>query len=427
MSDHHSPARTLALHGGEPARLEPLPPMFPGGTMIGQEEEQSVIDTIRSQNLFRYYSPHDTPSKVKQFEARFAAHAGIEYTAAMTSCTAALTCALRAIGIGPGDEVLIPAYTWVATASAVVAVGGIPIIVEVDDSLTIDVADIEPKITPYTRAIIAVHMRGAPCDMPAVLTVARRHGLKVIEDTAQAMGGSLHGRSLGTFGDIGCFSFQLNKIITAGEGGMVVTNDKELWKRVVMFHDPISASANDISLDETMWGVNYRMPELLAAVLLVQLERLDDILDRMRGSKRLIRDWLGANAAAFGITLRHLHDEDGDTGIAVVMYMDSAEKAQQVAEALAAENIQTGNLYHPDRHDLHVYAHWTPIMQQRAWSPDGGPWRWAKQDIEYTRDMCPNTLDWLGRSVHVDISPLLTGQDCEEIIDGLDKVLTHYA
>jgi dTDP-4-amino-4,6-dideoxygalactose transaminase len=419
--------RTLAIHGGAPARQRGFPPMYPGGMAIGQEEEDLVLQVLRSKRLFRYYGPEPGPSLVDQLEREFAIHHGSRHSLAVTSGTAALICGLQGIGIGPGDEVIVPAYTWIASASAVLAAGGIPVLAEVDASLTLDPADVEAKITPYTRAIMAVHMRGAACRMDELLAIAKRHHLRVIEDAAQANGASYHGRRLGALGDVGCFSLQFNKIITSGEGGMVMTDSDEVWKRAVMWHDVIGGLRNNFPAEEILWGANYRMPELLAAVMLAQLHRLDGLLDAMRARKRMLKAGMEGIAAQRGVTFRDLPDPDGDAAIALVFFLPDAAKAERVAAALRAENIGAGTMYHPDRSDYHVYSHWTPIIEQRTWTPQGGPWRWAHREIKYTREMCPTTLDLLGRAVHLDVSPLLTNEDVEETLEGVNSVLEQLA
>lgn len=414
---------SLAIDGGKPTKQRPDPPMFPGGMSIDVEEEAAVLEVLRAKRLFRYYGPGEAPSKVAALEESFAEKKGAKYSVAVTSGTAALTCGLHGIGIGPGDEVILPAYTWIASAAAVVAAGGIPIIAEVDETLLLDPADVERKITPQTKAIMPVHMRGAPCRMDAIMAVAKQHGLKVIEDVAQANGASYQGQACGTFGDVGCFSLQFNKIITAGEGGMVITNDEQIWKRTNMYHDVIGALNHDFGRDELICGVNYRMPELLAAVSLVQLNRLDGLLDDMRARKKMLKAGMTEVAQRKGITFRELTDPAGDAAIALIFFMDSAEEAQQTAKALCAENIGASTLYQRDSLDYHVYAHWVPILEQRTWTPDGGPWRWAKREISYDHDMCPRSLDLLGRAVHLNVSPLLTNEDVEETIEGLNRVL----
>jgi dTDP-4-amino-4,6-dideoxygalactose transaminase len=400
--------------------------MYPGGMLIDHEEEQAVLEVLRSKRLFRYYGPQPGPSRVAELERAFAEHMSARHALAVTSGTAALICGLQGVGVGPGDEVIVPAYTWIASASAVLAVGGLPVLAEVDETLTLDPTDAARKITPYTRAIMAVHMRGAPCRMAELAALAREHGLRLVEDVAQADGASYQGRRLGTIGDVGCFSLQFNKIITAGEGGMVITNDEEVWKRAVMYHDVIGGLRNNIPAQEILWGVNFRMPELLAAVALVQLRRLDGLLEAMRQRKRMLKAGLEGLAREGRITFREIVDPEGEAAIALIFFLDSPAQANEVAQALRAENIGASVLYRPEHTDYHIYAHWTPILAQRTWTPAGGPWRWARREIRYTPDMCPRTLDLLSRAVHLDVSPLLTSEEIEETLEGLHRVLDVY-
>jgi 8-amino-3,8-dideoxy-alpha-D-manno-octulosonate transaminase len=414
----------LAIDGGTPAVTQPLPPMYPGGMRIGREEEEAVLAVLRSKRLFRYYGPHDTPSWVAELEEKFAQVMGVKHAAAVSSGSGALMCALAGLGVGPGDEVIVPAYTWIATASAVVAMGAVPILAEVDESLTIDPADVRRKITPATKAIIPVHMRGAPSRMDEIMAVAREHGLSVLEDVAQADGGSYHGRRLGSIGDVGAFSLQFNKILTCGEGGMVITDDDTIHHRVLMYNDVVGGQRNNIPADEILPGVNFRLSELQGAVALVQLGRLDDLLHDMRQAKAELKEGITGVASERGVAFRRINDPDGDTAIATMLILPTAERAAYVAKALEAEGVETMQLYDPDHVDYHVYAHWTPILNKRTWSDEGGPWRWHEGEVTYSPDMCPRTLDLLGRTIQLDVSPDLTEQNVTEMVNAVNKVLS---
>jgi dTDP-4-amino-4,6-dideoxygalactose transaminase len=352
---------------------------------------------------------------------------GSRYAVAVTSCTAALICSLTGLGIGPGDEVIVPAYTWIASVSAVVAVGAVPVLAEVDESLTLDPVDVIRKITSFTRAIMPVHMRGAPAQMDALLHVAKQYNLKVIEDTAQANGASYHGRRLGTLGDVGAFSLQFNKIITSGEGGLITTSDETLYRRIQMYQDVVGGIRNNIPADQILPGVNYRMPELLAAVALVQLGRLESLLADMRQRKKMIKDSLTDAARRQGVQFRVLNDPDGEAAIALIFFAPEAGLAQRISDGLAAEGISNFVMFSPAVTDYHVYAHWTPILGQRTWSEHGGPWKNHPRPVSYTTEMCPRTLDLLSRAVHIDISPELDSQAAEEIVEGLTRVWTTVA
>lgn len=423
MKSSSKRAAVLAIEGGERAVKAPLPPMYPGGMRIGKEEEESVLEVLRSKRLFRYYGPNPGPSKVAELEERFAALMGVDYAVAVTSGSAALMCGLAAFGVGPGDEVIVPAYTWIASAEAVMGVGAVPVVAEVDSSLTLDPADMERRITARTKAIIPVHMRGAPCQMDAVMEVAARHGLKVLEDVAQADGASFHGRRLGGIGDMGAFSFQFNKIVTAGEGGMLTTHDKNLYNRAVMVHDVAGGQRNHIPPQERIPGLNFRMSELQAAVMLAQLNRMDGLLRDMRRNKAMLKGAMEQVAERKGIAFRSIHDPEGEAAVGLVFFAPTAERAQAVASALSAEGSPSWLLYHPDHVDYHVYAHWEPVVNQRTWSETGGPWRWHAGDVDYSPAACPQTLDLLSRAVHIDISPDLSSENIEELAEAVNKVL----
>jgi dTDP-4-amino-4,6-dideoxygalactose transaminase len=417
-------ATKLAIDGGTPAITAPLPPMYPGGMRIDHQEEEAALRVLRSKRLFRYYGPTDEPSRVSELEDAFAKVIGVKHAAAVSSGSASLMCALAGLGVGPGDEAIVPAYTWIATASAVVALGAVPILAEVDESLTLDPADVERKITRHTKAIIPVHMRGAPSQMDALLAIAQRHDLKVLEDVAQADGGSYHGRRLGSIGDVGAFSLQFNKIITCGEGGMVTTDDDAIHARVLMYNDVAGGLRNHIPEAEILPGINFRMSELQGAVALVQLGRLDDLLATMRRNKARIEDGITDVARRKGVSFRRLNDPAGDAAVALIMFVPTAERADYVNRALEAEGVDSFVLYRPDQVDYHVYAHWAPILNKRTWSANGGPWRWHEGEIDYGRDACPRTLDLTSRAINLNVSPELTDQNMTELVEAVNKVLS---
>jgi 8-amino-3,8-dideoxy-alpha-D-manno-octulosonate transaminase len=414
----------LAIDGGTPAVTQPLPPMYPGGMRIGSEEEASVLEVLRAKRLFRYYGPTPGESKVALFEKAFGEHMGVPYSAALSSGTASLMCALAGLGVGPGDEVIVPAYTWIATASAVVAMGAVPIIAEVDESLTLDPADVEKKISRYTRVIATVHMRGGPSRMAELKALAQKHNLKLLEDVAQAAGASYHGQRLGAIGDVGAFSLQFNKIITSGEGGVVITSDRAIYDRVLMYNDVVGGTRNNIPPEEILPGINFRMGELAGAVALVQIQRLDGLLAEMRQNKATLIASMADVARQKGITFRDNPDVQGDAAISLIFFAPTAAQADYTKNALRAEGVGASVLYHPDRSDYHIYRHWAPILNKRTWSERGGPWRWHEREVEYAPDMCPRSLDLLGRAVHIDVSPELSGAQVEEVAEALNKVLS---
>src|SRR5262249_4501246 len=196
----------------------------------------------------------------------------------------------------------------------------------------------------------------------------------------------------------------------------------KIHQRALMLQDTTGSTRNHILEEDALLGMNFRMTELAGAVSLVQLGRLEGLLETMRARKRALKEGMADALASAGGQFRVISDPEGDTGIALIFFMPTVDLAQRAIRALKAENISASALYEPDRIDYHVYAHWAPILAQRAWSAQGGPWRWG-DPVTYTPDMCPSTLDQLGRAVHLNVNPLFTDQDIAETIVGLNKVL----
>ncbi len=260
---------------------------------MDQEEIDAVIEVLKSQSLYRFYGPNFLKITSK-FEEELSGYIGSTFAVAVTSGTAALHTALVGLGVGPGDEVILPTYAWVACPDAIVATGATPVLANIDESLTLDPKDVENKISNRTKAIMAVHIRGAPCDLDSLTKISKKYGVSLVEDVAQSGGGSYKGRKLGSIGDAGSFSFQLNKMITAGEGGAVITNDPVIHERALMFHDvgtPFRIfDEKDFTYSiEPFPGVNYRMNEVSAAILRTQLKRIDGLVKRIRENKTKIK------------------------------------------------------------------------------------------------------------------------------------------
>lgn len=422
----------LAIYGGPKAKTTPNYPMYPGGLEIGEEEKKQVLEVLDRKYLFRYYGPENYPSKVREFELKFAEKMGSKYGLAVNSCTSALITSLVACGVGPGDEVIVTGYTFFASCAAIVGAKAIPVICEIDETLTMDPVDIEKKITPATKALVVVHMRGVPCDMDRIMGIARKHNLKVIEDCAQAVGGTYKGKYLGSIGDCGCYSFQYHKTITAGEGGMIITNDEKVYDRCMGYHDTAACWRPDRFAEqryegELFCGVNFRMSELTGAVMLAQLDKLDSLLSLMRRIQRRIIEQIKETK---GIKVRPVNDPDGDTGICIMFYLDSREKVQKYAEALKAEGVNAAAVFNSGIPDWHIYTHWKHVINKMSPTVEGCPWTCPYhkgKPVEYSEDMNPNTLEYLSRIIHLDIPSQLTAEDCDMIAKAINKVAAELA
>jgi len=431
----------LAIDGGGKA----VPALGPYPSKIGKDELMAVLDLwalsdearekIRGiidnesddfgPHLFRYYNPR--ASKVAEAEQAMCARIGVKRCLAVNSCTSALIAAYRALGIGAGDEVIVPAYTFFATAAAVVAANAIPVIVEVDKSLSLDPNAVAAAITRRTRAIAVAHMRGAPARMGAIMEIAERKGLPVVEDVAQAAGGSFHGRQLGSIGTIGCFSFDFYKIAVSGEGGFVATDDEWLYTRAQSWHDTAACwrperYASERREGELFCGENYRMSELQGAVALTQMRKLDDLVASCRRAKGLIKDAIDRRP---GIEFRCVADPDGDIGMQLIFFLEDSDLARKAISALQAEGVPAGGVYDSTVRDWHIYKYWDHILQQKTVAPDGLPWSAVPEEElpAYSPEMCPRTLELLGRSIHVDINPHYTEPECAAIARGINKVM----
>ncbi len=255
----------LALLGGRPAKTTPTP-VWP---YYDEQERQGLLEVLESRIWWR------TPgTRTLKFEQDFAAYHQAKYGVAVTNGTAALEVSLAALGIGPGDEVILPDFTFVATASAVLFAGALPVLVDVlPDTYCIDPELAEAAITEKTRAIIAVHMGGHPADLDALMQIARRYSLRLVEDSSHAHGSEWKGRKIGAIGDIGTFSFQSSKLMTAGEGGMIITNDAELERLARSIHD-CGRMPGEWFYSHFIYGSNYRLSEWQGVVLSAQLSRL---------------------------------------------------------------------------------------------------------------------------------------------------------
>ncbi|MGV9557740.1 DegT/DnrJ/EryC1/StrS family aminotransferase [Streptomyces sp. NPDC003401] len=329
-----SPSAPTAL------RYEPLR----GLALWGEEEKAAALDVLESRSLFRYYGPA-LQRRVERFEERFAALHQAPHAVGVSSGTAALTCALIGLGIPEGGEVIVPSATFIGCVNAVVAARGVPVFADIDDSLTLDPTAWEHLVTERTFAVMPVHLNNAAADMDPILAVARKHGVRVLEDAAQACGVGYRGRPVGSIGDAGAFSFQLEKNITAGEGGAVVTTDPDVHDRVVRYQDQggqftTSRSGERGAAGEAFLGANLRMTEIAGALLSVQLERLTPMLRRLRDVARTVR----ADLADLGLEWRRLPDEEGSGGDLTVLLADRMA-ARRFVTQLTAAGIPAATLY----------------------------------------------------------------------------------
>ncbi len=407
----------LAIDGGDPVRKTLLRYQPYGPQFYDDVEKQELIDVLESKAPFRW---RGSGSKVLQFERAYADHIGVKHAHGVTSGTTALYTAMAALEIGPGDEVILPAWTWYADYDAIVLSGALPVFAEIDDSFAIDPNDIEDKITPQTKAILAIHLQGGTADMDPILEIARKHDLRVLEDCAQCLGGTYKGKYVGSIGDIGINSFQLSKSITAGEGGAVVTSDAELFERSLRFHDvgvlrsPYKDNVGG-GLMAAFASCNFRMSEFTGAVLKGQLQKLETICEGLRRNARKVREGI---ADLPGLKLRKTADQEGDLGVGVFVDMGTRQRRDQYLRALRAEGIAAsgpgGSVILPVDKRIEtkatIHPDWPSFRSERG------------KAIRYGSECCPRTIDILGRHGGVIMDPNFTDDDVADIVRAIRKV-----
>jgi dTDP-4-amino-4,6-dideoxygalactose transaminase len=365
----------------------------PGLEFFGEEEERNVLDVLRSRQLSRYRFDEVVdkgPSFVRQFEQAMEERLGVEHVLGTNSCTSALLAALIALDIGPGDEVLVPGYTFIASIAAVAYAGAVPVLCEIDDTLTLDVDDLRRRLTPRTKAVLAVHMLGAPCAADGIEDFCQKHGLLLIEDCAQACGASFHGRPLGSIGDAGAFSLNVFKTITAGDGGALSCRSESVFRRAFAFHDHGARPFRlGVAEDAAMLGLNFRMHELTGAVAAAQILKLDVILDACRSRKQSLVDAIGPVAGVH----RRSTDPNGECATVLVYLCDTPSVAAKVASNLGIRRLSDSG--------KHVYNNMEQLLGKKMPIDRGPPFMSSEfpSEISYKKGMLPRTDDLLSRSL----------------------------
>ncbi len=392
---------------------------MPGFEVFGDEERKEVQDVLHTGVLFRYGFDQARQGhwKAKQFEEAFARRLGTPYCHLCSSGTAALSIALAACGVGAGDEVIVPPFTFVATIEAVLHAGAVPVFAEIDDTLCLDPDGIEAAVTPRTRAVVPVHMCGSMARIDEIKDVCDQKGLILIEDACQAVGGTFKGKALGTFGRMGCFSFDPVKAITCGEGGSVVTADKDLYAAADAYadhgHDHMG---NDRGLEgHSILGTNLRISELNAAVGLAQLRKLDAILEKQRSHKKAIKEAL---ASFSEVSFRNIPDEKGDSATFLSFFMPDETRARAVAKGLGEAGID-GCFYWYDN-NWHYLRRWDHIKTLASAA------RMPIQDLDncpdYTQMRLPRSDAIMGRTLSMQIKLSWTEDELKQRIEKIRGV-----
>lgn len=345
---------------------------MPGHELLGEEEKQALIDLFEKGAVLYRYGLNERRQnifRVDEFEKAVAARVGAKHALCVCNGTAALKLALLSVGVGPGDDVITQSFTFIATVEAILELGARPVITEIDDSLNMDPADLRRRLTPRTKAVVPVHMAGVAARMDEILAIAQEKNIPVVEDSAQALGGTYHGKSVGTLGRVGIYSLDIGKIITTGEGGIVVTDDKDVFRRSLEYSDHGHEQNPHVPRGEdtrTRWGFNYKATEMQGAVGLAQLKKMDGILSRQRQNKRAIKEQLQGIPH---LQFRALPDPEGDTGDTLIFFLPQREQASALARRLSERGFGTKNL--PDAIHWHFAGTWDHIFKAEGNPIDG--------------------------------------------------------
>ena len=364
----------------------------PGSYVLGAEEKKELLDVIDNGALFRYGTPgvDGFQGKVATFEKEMAEQLGHKYVVATNAGTSSLMACLAALGIGMGDEVIVPGYTFIASISTIIMMNAVPVLAEIDDSLTIDPDKNEALITPKTKAIMPVHMLGNPCKMDKIMEIAKKHNLYVIEDCCQAVGASYKGKACGTIGDMGAYSLNVFKTITTGDGGFVGCSDEMLYERAFGFHDQgHKPSRMGVEVgNRSIVGMNMRMNELSGAVAVAQGRKLPGVLTTLRQKKALLKSQLQGIP---GVGFRTINDE-GECGTLLTLLFETKEMAAAFCEKAGTSVIA--------RSGWHVYNNMEQILDKKTWTA-AHPFH--ECDRTYAKHMLPVTDDILERAVNISV------------------------
>lgn len=392
-----------------------------GSELIGKEEAKEVMDVLETGVYTRYNFDVERKGvfKVREFEQAFAAYLGAGYTLGVTSGSAALKVALTALDVGPGDEVIVPAFDFIATYEAVLEAGAIPVMADIDDSLNLDPDDIEAKITPSTKCVIPVHMCGAAAEIDRIIAVAKRHNLSVLEDNAQACGGSYRGKKLGTFADMGILSFDYYKTLTTGEGGMVLTNDKTLYDRSDWYHDhghdhnPVVGRGDE---GRSILGFNFRMNEFQGAVGLAQLRKLDYMIAEQRSHKAALK---AALAGVKGIGFRKLFDPDGDSATFLGFNLPDEKTAKRFQKLLAERHV--GTIYYFDN-KWHYAPRWEHLLARATANSKQFPFTnpMNRREVAYRVEDIPHAEEVMRRTLFMIIPVTMPAGKMAETVEAID-------
>lgn len=394
---------------------------MPGFEAFDESEKKEILDVMETGILMRYGfdAQRKGVNKTLELEKALCDKLGSRHAQLTPSGTTAVSTALAVCGIGAGDEVIMPTFTFVASFESILALGAIPILVDIDDTLTLDPVAVEKAITPRTKAVMPVHMCGAQAHIEELMQICKKHNLILIEDACQAMGSTYKGKYLGTFGAMGCFSYDFAKIITMGEGGAVVTDSDDLAVKADGYvdHGHDHKGSDRGAEGHPFLGVNYRVSELSSAIGLAQLRKLDGIIRRQQQIKKYMKDALAAEFPQ--LKFRRILDEKGDIATFLSFSLENLEQAEKATKALAENGV--GGVFHYYNNNWHYIRRWYHLKERATL------YRLPKEVLDgmpdYANKQFPQSDDIISRNISTAINLSWSDDDVKARTEAIIKAL----
>ena len=398
-----------------------------GANYYGEEEALAAYKVVKSQSPFRYYG-NNCLYETDRLEGKIKDYFGVKYVHSINSATGALACALHALDVTIGDEVIVPGYFWVSIPNTILMRGAFPVLCEVDESFNIDIDDLQRKITDKTKCVILVHMDGCAANVEEVCRICSEKKIKVLEDFSQCMGGSFKNKKVGTFGDISITSLQVHKLLTSGEGGLILTNDKKLYKKAVAKSDfgflRDEECENDKECQYFTFGEGRRFNEISAAIMNVQISKIDMIIDHMRDVKHRIKKAL---ADISPIRYRSMVDAEGEIATTLMLIFPSSEDVDTFLEISKKYFINNElKLYRLSDFGCHVYYNCTNLVEKYDVLPNGWPWNTTDKDYHYDKGTLKKSDVLFEKTIGIKLPGGLNDDQVNAIIFSLKLLISEY-
>ena len=393
---------------------------MPGTELFGEEEKKGIMEVLETGILFRYN--HDDQRKgiwkARTFEKELAAYHGVRFAHLTTSGTTADNLALASCGIGVGDEVIVPTFTFIAPVEAVLQAGAVPVFADIDETLCLSVRTIQAVMTPKTKAVVVVHMCGAMAQIDEITEFCKKNNLILIEDTAQALGASYKGKMLGTFGKAAVYSFDFFKIVTAAEGGAIITDDPAVYETATQHadHGHTHVGTNRGGEPHNIIGTNFRISELHAAIGLAQFRKLPFILERQRANKSKLENCLSKHSQ---VSFRHYPDKSGDSATFVDFFLENEEMTRKLIREFDRQSV--GYSYWYDN-NYHYFKNWNHVKSLGTAAKL--PVTLAKPPQDYSTLRIPASDRIISRLISIQVRIMWTDEEIKTLTDRIDKAFT---